>query len=77
MDYFRDSKPSIPMKRRIEKKAGQDLKRLTEYRRRRNLLTKVTRTLRMQSQLTTFDHISIKYIWGPHANHMGPHVDNT
>ena len=27
-------------------------------------------------QPTTFDHIIVKYIWGPHVNHMGPHVDN-
>ena len=26
------------------------------------------------SQPTTCDHINIKYIWGPHVNHMGtPH----
>ena len=23
------------------------------------------------SQPTTSDHINIKYIWGPHVNHMG------
>ena len=23
------------------------------------------------SQPTTFDHINIKYIWGPHVSHMG------
>ena len=26
-----------------------------------------------RSQPTTFDHINIKYIWGPHVNHMGTH----
>ena len=27
--------------------------------------------LRITSQPTTCDHINIKYIWGPHVNHMG------
>ena len=25
----------------------------------------------LSSQPTTFDHINVKYIWGPHVNHMG------
>ena len=38
---------AIRRKRRLEKKANQNLERfLTEYRRHRNLLTKVTRTAR-------------------------------
>ena len=27
--------------------------------------------MRKQAQPTTFDHINIKYIWGPIVNHMG------
>ena len=25
----------------------------------------------LTTQPSTFDHINIKYIWGPHLNHMG------
>ena len=33
--------------------------------------------IKVITQETTFYHINIKYIWGPHVNHMGPLVDNT